>query len=88
MDVAEQLARDRGIATLGITVGLFDDYGLAQRLYARRGYIPDGRGACQGQRALHRGTRVRMEDGVRMLKITGLVRSCLLCCLAAPFVRR
>ena len=54
MDAAEQLARDRGIATLGITVGLFD-YGPAQRLYARRGYIPDGRGACQGQRALHRG---------------------------------
>jgi len=56
MDAAEQLARDRGIATLGITVGLFDDYGPAQRLYARRGYIPDGRGACQGQRALHRGS--------------------------------
>ena len=62
MDAAEQLARDRGIATLGITVGLFDDYGPAQRLYARRGYIPDGRGACQGQRTLHRGTRVRMDD--------------------------
>jgi hypothetical protein len=61
MDAGEQLARDRGIATLGITVGLFD-YGPARRLYARRGYIPDGRGACQGQRALHRGTRVRMDD--------------------------
>jgi GNAT superfamily N-acetyltransferase len=46
MDAAEQLARDRGIATLGITVGLFDEYGAAQRLYGRRGYIPDGRGAC------------------------------------------
>lgn len=27
MDAAEHLARDRGIATLGITVGLFDEYG-------------------------------------------------------------
>jgi GNAT superfamily N-acetyltransferase len=62
MDAAEQLARDRGTATLGITVGLFDDYGPAQRLYGRRGYIPDGRGACQGQRPLRRGTRVRMDD--------------------------
>jgi len=61
MDAAEQLARDRGIATLGITVGLFDDYGPAQRLYARRGYIPDGRGACQGQRPLRKGTRVTMD---------------------------
>ena len=37
---AEQPARDRGIATLGITVGLFDEYGPAQRLYGRRGHIP------------------------------------------------
>ena len=49
MDAAEQLARDQGIITLGITVGLFDEYGPAQRLYGRRGYIPDGRGACRGQ---------------------------------------
>ena len=39
MDAAEQLVRDRGIATLGITVGLFDEYGPAQQLYGRRGYI-------------------------------------------------
>jgi GNAT superfamily N-acetyltransferase len=62
MDAAEQLARDRGIATLGITVGLFDEYGPAQRLYGRRGYIADGRGACQGQRPLRRGTQVAMDD--------------------------
>ena len=62
MDSAEQLARDRGIATLGITVGLFDDYGPAQRLYGQRGYIPDGRGACQGQRPLRKGTQVVMDD--------------------------
>ncbi len=63
MDAAEQLARDRGIATLGITVGLFDEYGPAQRLYGRRGYIPDGRGACQGQRPLRRGMQVTLDDG-------------------------
>jgi GNAT superfamily N-acetyltransferase len=47
MDVAEQLVHDRGIATLGITVGLFDEYGPAQRLCGPCGYIPDGRGACR-----------------------------------------
>lgn len=66
MDAAEQLARDRDIATLGITVGLFDEYGPAQRLYGRRGYIPDGRGACQGQRPLSKGTRVTVDDGLIM----------------------
>jgi hypothetical protein len=42
-----------GIATLGITLGLFDEYSPAQRMYGRHGHIPDGRGACQGQRPLH-----------------------------------
>jgi len=62
MDVAEELVRDRGIATLGITVGLFDEYGPAQRLYGQRGYIPDGRGACRGQRPLRKGVQVTMDD--------------------------
>jgi len=62
MDATEQLARDRGVTTLGITVGLFDEYGPAQRLYGRRGYIPDGRGACQGQRPLRKGVLVTTDD--------------------------
>ncbi len=64
MDAAEQRAADRGITTLGITVGLFDEYGPAQRMYARRGYIPDGRGACQAQRPLGEGTQVRLDHDV------------------------
>ncbi len=62
MDAAEQLARDGGIATLGITVGLFDEHGPAQQLYGRRGYIPDCRGACRGQRPLSKGMQVTMDD--------------------------
>jgi hypothetical protein len=38
MDPAGQLARDPGIATRAITMGLFDEHGPAQRLY---GYRPD-----------------------------------------------
>jgi GNAT superfamily N-acetyltransferase len=64
MDAAEQRAADRGITTLGITVGLFDEYGPAQRMYGRRGYIPDGRGACQGQHPLSEGTQVRLDHDV------------------------
>jgi len=62
MDAAEDLARRRGIAILGITVGLFDKYGPAQRLYAQRGYVPDGRGACRGQVPLSDGAQVIMDD--------------------------
>lgn len=64
MDAAEQQAVDRGITTLGITVGLFDEYGPAQRMYARRGYVPDGRGACQGQHPLGEGTQVRLDHDI------------------------
>jgi GNAT superfamily N-acetyltransferase len=61
MDAAEDCARERGITALGITVGLFDEYGPAQRMYAQRGYIPDGRGACRGQHPLTQGTPVTMD---------------------------
>jgi GNAT superfamily N-acetyltransferase len=60
MDRAEQLIATRA-RKAGITVGLFDAYGPAQRLYAKRGYVPDGRGACQGQRALKQGETVTID---------------------------
>ena len=62
MDAAEDLARGRGVAILGITVGISGKYGPAQRLYAQRGYLPDGRGACRGQAPLSDGARVIMDD--------------------------
>jgi GNAT superfamily N-acetyltransferase len=60
MDTAEQLIATRA-RKAGITVGLFDAYGPAQRLYAKRGYIPDGRGACQGQHPLKQGETVTVD---------------------------
>jgi GNAT superfamily N-acetyltransferase len=73
MDRAEQLARERGIATLGITVGLSGEYGPAQRLYGQRGYIPDGRGACRGQRPVSKGMQVTMDDDLIMWLTKDLV---------------
>lgn len=43
MDAAEALIATRS-RTAGIGVGLYPDYGPAQRLYVLRGYLPDGRG--------------------------------------------
>ena len=43
MDVAEQIAREYSdVVYLG--VGLHSGYGSAQRMYIKRGYIPDGSG--------------------------------------------
>lgn len=61
MDAAEQLAAARGKRCMGITVGLFDEYGPAQRMYAKRGYVPDGRGACRGREPLRRGETVEVD---------------------------
>jgi ribosomal protein S18 acetylase RimI-like enzyme len=40
----ENIARERGYHKIGLGVGLAIDYGSAQRLYVKLGYIPDGRG--------------------------------------------
>jgi GNAT superfamily N-acetyltransferase len=48
----------------GICVGLFDEYGPAQRLYARRGFVPDGRGVCQGHRPLKHGESLVVEHDI------------------------
>lgn len=60
MDAAERRIATRSAAA-GITVGIFDAYGAAQRLYARRGYLPDGRGVCQGHRPLIQGETVAVD---------------------------
>lgn len=43
MQVAEDIAR-KYADTVCIGVGLHRDYGAAQRMYVKRGYIPDGSG--------------------------------------------
>jgi GNAT superfamily N-acetyltransferase len=43
MQAIEQIAFEK-YGIVGVGVGLYYDYGNAQRLYAKRGYIPDGRG--------------------------------------------
>lgn len=40
----EALAKGKGYKEVGIGVGLYADYGSAQKLYVRLGYLPDGHG--------------------------------------------
>lgn len=60
MEHAERLIATRA-RQAGIVVGLFDAYGPAQRLYAKRGYVPDGRGACRAQRPLKHGESITID---------------------------
>lgn len=47
MDVAEQIAGEYA-DTVWLGVGVNSGYGSAQRMYVKRGYIPDGSGAWYG----------------------------------------
>lgn len=48
MDAAEKIAAEHSdVVYLG--VGLHDGYGSAQRMYVKRGYIPDGTGVWYGE---------------------------------------
>ena len=47
---------------VGIGVGLHPGYNPAQRLYAKRGYIPDGRGVTYMDRFVQEGTQVVLDD--------------------------
>lgn len=61
LDVAESLAREwASSVTLG--VGLYRDYGIAQRMYARRGYVPDGSGLWWRDRPSQPGETVINDD--------------------------
>ena len=49
MDVAEKIA-GRYADTVWLGVGLHSGYGSAQRMYVKRGYIPDGSGVWYGNK--------------------------------------
>lgn len=51
MDAVEAAAKETAGA-ICLSVGLYRDYGRAQRMYVKRGYIPDGTGAWYDGRNL------------------------------------
>ncbi len=65
MDEAERRIAERSLVA-GIGVGLFADYGAAQRLYVKRGYIPDGRGITSHGRRVVWGDAVVVDDDLAL----------------------
>jgi GNAT superfamily N-acetyltransferase len=66
MDAAEALVAERS-AVVGIGVGLYPDYGTAQRMYVRRGYLPDGRGLIYDGKQVPPGETVRNDDSATLM---------------------
>jgi len=61
MDKAERRIAQRS-PLAGIGVGLKPDYGAAQILYVRRGYVPDGHGLQADGRIAQYGDQVTVND--------------------------
>lgn len=65
MDEAERRIKKRG-EYAGIGVGMYPDYGPAQILYARRGYIPDGNGITYNRKPLSYGQSLILDDSLAL----------------------
>lgn len=72
LDEAEAHAATRS-RVVGLNVGLHSGYGSAQRLYARRGYVPDGSGVVSEGVTVPEGATIRLDDDpvvtLRMTKV-------------------
>ena len=63
MDAAEKIASETSpVATLG--VGLHSGYGSAQRMYIKRGYVPDGSGVWYRDQVCPPHGDCRNDDGL------------------------
>ena len=68
LDEAEQRIVQRS-PIIGIGVGLTSDYGVAQSLYAKRGYVPDGRGIYEHGKQVEPGETITINDDVALYLI-------------------
>ena len=64
----------RKYSAVAIGVGLHPGYNNAQRLYVKRGYIPDGKGITYNDRYVPEGTQVVVDDNL-VLHFTKQLRS-------------
>jgi ribosomal protein S18 acetylase RimI-like enzyme len=66
LDQAESAASARS-RVVGLGVGLYSDYGAAQRIYVRRGYLPDGRGLMYRNQPVEAGATIRVDDDATIM---------------------
>jgi GNAT superfamily N-acetyltransferase len=69
VDHCEAEARASGKTAVAISVGLYASYGAAQRLYVRKGYVPDGAGIAYDDEPVRLGEMRPIDDNLT-LKLT------------------
>ncbi len=68
----ESLARDKKCEHIGISVGLTRDFGPAQILYAKAGFMPDGFGVTYDREPVHHGERRPVDDNLCLMLVKPL----------------
>lgn len=75
----ENLASQEGYNEIGIGVGLYRDYGPAQQLYSRLGYIPEGSGITYKGQPTVAGKAYLLDDDLLLWLCKALERSSIKC---------
>ncbi len=68
----ENIAHGKNYTKIGIGVGLYRDYGPAQALYCKLGYVPDGNGVTYKTAAAIPGTCYPIDDDLVLWLVKAL----------------
>ena len=72
MDSVEERIKEKGYPIVGLGVGLYSDYGVAQRMYVKRGYNFDGRGLMYNGVVVKPGNDVFVDDNLSLFMMKKL----------------
>jgi GNAT superfamily N-acetyltransferase len=67
--VSEKAAKEYGAESIGIGVGITGDFGSAQRLYIRMGYVPDGAGVVFDRQKVQSGDIRPIDDRLCLMVV-------------------
>jgi len=68
----EEVAKDKGLEYVGISVALTKAYGPAQRLYAKLGYMPDGNGVTYDRKPIQSECAYTVDDDLCLMMVKDL----------------
>lgn len=69
----EEAAQGAGHEDIGLGVGLYPRFGAAQRLYVRRGYVPDGAGVTYDDVPVSAGALFPVDDLLTLKMVKSLI---------------
>lgn len=72
VDYCEKAARARGCDMMGMAVGLTSDYGAAQIMYIKMGYLPDGNGVTYDRQGVQANMAYTLDDDFALMLVKPL----------------